>query len=233
MIEIYNELLYRPLLNITVFLYNLIPGSDFGLAIIALTLLIRLIFLPLTVKTVLSQRALNKVNPQIKAIKEKHKNDKAAQSAAILKLYKDNNINPMAGCLPLLIQLPILIALYQAFVGIFKPESMGLLYDFVANPGFINDKFLNLINIAKPNIFMTMLAGGLQFLQAKQASFYNKEQGADLNKEMAALNSQMLYFFPILIIIIGWNLPAGLMVYWVTTTVLSMAEQTYIKHRHK
>lgn len=233
MLAIYNELLYRPLLNLTVFLYNLIPGGDFGLAIIVLTLLIRVIFLPLTVKTVLSQRALNKVNPQIKAIKEKHKNDQAAQSAAILKLYKDNNINPMAGCLPLLIQLPILIALYQAFVGIFKPESMDLLYSFVANPGVINEKFLNLINIAKPNILLTLLAGGFQFLQAKQASLYNKEQGADLNKEMAALNSQMLYFFPILIIIIGWNLPAGLMVYWVTTTVLSMAEQTYIKHRHK
>ena len=230
---IYNELLYKPLLNITVFLYNLIPGGDLGVSIIVLTVFIRLIFLPLTTKTVLSQRAINRLNPQIKAIKEKYKNDSAAQHAATLKLYKENNVNPMEGCLPLLIQLPILIALYQVFVGIFKPESLGLLYGFISNPGVINEKFLNLVNMAKPNALLTLFAGGLQFLQAKQASAYSKEQGQDLNKEMAALNGQMLYFFPILIIIIGWNLPAGLMVYWATTTALSIAEQAYIKWKHK
>ena len=204
-----------------------------GVAIIVLTVLIRLIFLPLTTKTVLSQKALNRLNPQIKAIKEKYKNDNAAQSAAILNLYKQNKINPAAGCVPLLIQLPILIALYQAFMGIFKPESLNILYSFVANPGVISDRFLNFINIGKPNIFLTLFAGLAQFIQAKQASLYSKEQGGDANKEMTALNSQMLYFFPILIIIIGWNLPAGLMVYWVTTTLLSMAEQSYIKWKHK
>lgn len=233
MSALYNELLYRPLFNLTVLLYNLIPGSDFGLAIIGLTILIRFVFLPLTVKTVLSQRALSKINPQIKEIKEKYKKDSSAQSAAILKLYKDNNINPAAGCIPLLIQLPILIALYQAFIAGFKLESLSLLYKFIENPGSINEMFLGIINIAKPNFLMTLGASALQFIQAKQSLSVSHGQGADLNKDMAALNSQMLYFFPILIIIIGWNLPAGLMLYWLTTTALSIVEQIYIKHRYK
>jgi len=231
--NLYNEILYRPLVNLVVFLYNILPGSDFGLAIIALTVLVRLVFLPLTIKSVLSQRALSKLGPQQKAIKEKFKNDQVAQNAAILKLYKDNKINPAAGCVPLLIQLPILIALYQAFVAGLKPESLDLLYGFIKNPGFINEKFLGILNIAKPNFLMTLGASLLQFLQAKQAAAASKDQGADLGKEMAALNSQMLYFFPILIIIIGWNLPAGLMLYWLTTTALSIAEQAYIKRRYK
>ena len=231
--NLYNELLYRPLFNLTVFLYNIIPGNDFGLAIIGLTVLIRLFFLPLTIKTVLSQRALAKINPQIKEIKEKYKKDSSAQSAAILKLYKDNKINPVAGCLPLLIQLPILIALYQAFIAGFKPENLTLLYGFIQNPGFIKEMFLGVINIAKPNFIMTLGASALQFIQARQSLTANRGQNSDLSKEMAALNSQMLYFFPILIIIIGWNLPAGLMLYWITTTVLSITEQAYIKHKYK
>src|SRR3989338_72864 len=112
MSEFYNTILYQPLFNATIFLYNLIPGDDFGLAIIALTIFIRIIFFPLTVKSTQSQKALATINPKIQEIKERHKNNAQAQSAAIMQLYKDNKINPLAGCLPLLIQLPILIALY-------------------------------------------------------------------------------------------------------------------------
>ena len=92
MMELYNTILYQPLLNATVFLYNFIPGSDFGLAIITLTILIRVIMFPLTLKTAKSQRAMAKINPHLKAIKEKFKNDSQAQSAAIMNLYKENNI---------------------------------------------------------------------------------------------------------------------------------------------
>src|SRR3989344_8347901 len=138
MIEFYNLILYRPLFNAVMFLYNVIPGHDFGLAIIALTVCIRLFFFPLSVRMIRSQRALNKINPKIKEIKEKFKNNAQAQSAAIMNLYKEHNVNPLAGCLPLLIQLPILIALYQAFGAGFKPESLSLIYSFVSNPGIIN-----------------------------------------------------------------------------------------------
>ncbi|MBI2065297.1 MAG: YidC/Oxa1 family membrane protein insertase [Candidatus Yanofskybacteria bacterium] len=232
MMELYNTILYQPLLNATVFLYNFIPGSDFGLAIITLTILIRVIMFPLTLKTAKSQRAMAKINPSLKAIKEKFKNDSQAQSAAIMNLYKENNVNPLSGCLPLIIQLPILIALYKAFGAGFKPESLDLLYGFIGNPGTINTISLGFLNIGSKNAVLAVLTGVFQFLQLRQNNATMAAVSSDGNKEMQAMNKQMLYFFPVMIIIIGWNLPAGLLLYWVTTTLFSMGEQVYIQRRH-
>jgi YidC/Oxa1 family membrane protein insertase len=168
------------------------------------------------------------LNPKLQEIKEKFKNDKAAQSAETMKLYKENNINPLAGCLPLLIQLPILIALYQAFIAGLKPENLAMLYKFVLNPGVINKISFGFIDITSKMPLLAVLAGAAQFFQAWVTK--NQNQGSSMNKEMAALNSQMLYFFPVMIMIIGWNLPAGLVLYWITTTVFSVLEQMYIKY---
>ncbi len=225
---LYTEILYRPLFNAVVFLYDVLPGHDFGFAIIALTTLIRILFFPLSIKTVRSQKAMNLLSPKLKEIKEKFKDDKAAQSVETMKLYKENNINPLAGCLPLLIQLPILIALYQAFIAGLKPENLALLYKFVTNPGIINKTSFGFIDITSKMPLLAVFAGAAQFFQAWVTKAQN--QGSSPNKEMAALNSQMLYFFPIMIIVIGWNLPAGLVLYWVTTTAFSILEQLYIKY---
>lgn len=234
MIELYNLVLYRPLFNAVIFLYNIIPGHDFGLAIIALTVVIRLTFFPLSVRTIRSQKALSKINPKIKAIKEKFKSDAQAQSAAIMNLYKEHKVNPLAGCLPLLIQLPILIALYQAFGAGFKPENLNLIYAFIGNPGQIEPISLGFLDITSRSIILAIMTGAFQFLQLRQNSAMMKSSSADSSqKEVQALNSQMLYFFPVVIIIIGWNLPAGLLLYWLATTLFSMGEQMYIKTRYK
>ena len=233
MMELYNTILYEPLLNAVVFLYNILPGNDFGLAVIALTIIIRLIFFPLTVKTILSQRALSRINPQMKAIKDKFKNDVQAQSAAIMKLYKENNVNPLSGCLPLLIQLPILIALYQAFGAGFKPDNLGLIYNFITKPENINPISFGFLNITSRSVILAIITGAFQFIQLRQNQNLMQNNSDGVQKEMQALNKQMLYFFPVMIIIIGWNLPAGLLLYWVTTTLFSMGEQTYIRMRYK
>jgi len=226
--NLFTEILYRPLLNLVVIIYDILPWHDFGLAIIVLTTLIRVLFFPLSIKTARSQKAMNQLNPKMQEIKNKFKDDKSAQSAEIMKLYKENNINPLSGCLPLLIQLPILIALYRAFIAGLKPESLGLLYKFVANPGVINKISFGFIDTTSKMPLLAVFAGMAQFIQAWQTNVQNK---GSLNKEMAALNSQMLYFFPVMIIIIGWNLPAGLILYWITTTAFSILEQLYIKRR--
>ncbi len=225
---LFTEILYRPLFNAVVFLYDILPGHDFGFAIIALTTLIRILFFPLSIRTVRSQKALNLLAPKLQEIKQKFKDDKSAQSTETMKLYKENNINPLAGCLPLLIQLPILIALYRAFIAGLKPENLAMLYKFVLNPGVINKISFGFIDITSKMPLLAILAGAAQFFQAWVTKAQN--QGSSPNKEMAALNSQMLYFFPVMIIIIGWNLPAGLVLYWITTTVFSVLEQMYIKY---
>jgi len=212
-----------------VYLQGIIPGGDLGLTIIILTILIRTLFSPLSLKTIKSQQSMKVLAPKIEEVKAKFKNDKAAQSAAIMELYKENNVNPLAGCLPLLIQLPILIALYQVFIKGITPESLTLLYGFISTPETIHHDFLGLFDVTTRSRFLTLIAGGFQFIQAKQSMALQADGGG--NKEMAALSKQMLYFFPIMIIIIGWNLPAGLILYWIATTLFSVVEQGYIKRK--
>ena len=196
------------------------------MTIIVLTVIIRALFSPLSLKTIKSQQSLKELSPKIEEIKTKFKNDTAAQSAAIMKLYKENNVNPLAGCLPLLIQLPILIALYQVFIKGITTESLGLLYGFVTAPEIISHNFLGLFDITQASRLLTVIAGGLQFIQSKQSMALQADSGS--NKEMAALSKQMLYFFPVMIIIIGWNLPAGLILYWIATTVFSIFESRFV-----
>lgn len=203
------------------------PGHDLGLAIVVLTVIVRLIFMPLSIKAQRSQKALNAINPKVQQLREKYKNDQAAQGQALMELYREHKINPIAGCLPLLIQIPILLALYRAFIAGLNPQSLTMLYHFVPNPGVINSTFLGFLNIIGKNPAMALLAGILQFLQARQSLSFMKTAGA--NPQMAALNSQMLYIFPLMIVIIGWNLPVGLILYWITTTVFSIGEQFYLR----
>jgi YidC/Oxa1 family membrane protein insertase len=237
MTELFNTLLYKPLFNATILLYNLVPGNDFGLAVITLTTIIRLAFFPLTLKTLRSQKALSRINPQVSAIKEKFKNDMQAQSAAIMNLYKENKVNPMSGCLPLLIQLPILIALYKAFGAGFKPENLTLLYSFVSNPVSINPVSFGFLDITVRSIPLAIITGVVQYFQLSQnqkiMSGNNPKTGTLPANDFQALNKQMLYFFPVMIIIIGWNLPAGLVVYWLATTLFSVAEQAYLRRTSK
>ncbi len=225
---LFNEILYRPLLNAVVALYTILPWHDFGLAIVVLTLLVRLALAPLSIRAVRSSRAMAALQPKLNELKEKHKNDKAAQAQAMMALYKENKISPLGGCLPLLLQLPILIALYRVFLIGLKPESLQLLYSFVAHPAIIQSQSFGIFDLAHRSIALSLIAGIAQFVYAK----LNAAQQAP-TKEMAALNTQMLYFFPLLIIIISWNQPSGLALYWVVTTLFSIGEQLYVRRRLK
>ncbi len=231
MLALFDEIFYKPLFNAVIFLYNILPGNDFGMAIIVLTVAIRLCLSPLTIKTTRSQKAMSGISSKVNEIKNKFKNDKTAQSAEIMKVYKENNINPLAGCLPLLIQIPILIGLYRAFIAGFKPESLSMLYSFINNPGHIEKISLGFLDISAKNHPMAILSGVAQFFQLK-TNLTNTGTN-DPNDQAQAMNKQMLYFFPVMIIIIGWNLPAGLVIYWLTTTAFSILEQVYIRYKYK
>ena len=109
--EIFNQFLYQPLFNVLIFFYNVIPGHDLGVAIILVTLLIRVVLFPLSKKGIKSRKALEELQPKIKEIQNKHK-DKEERARQMMTFYKENKVNPASGCLPLLVQLPIFIALY-------------------------------------------------------------------------------------------------------------------------
>jgi YidC/Oxa1 family membrane protein insertase len=238
MITLFHVALYQPIFNMFVFLYNVIPGHDVGLVILAITILVRLVLYPLTSSSIKSQRALQDLQPKMAAIKLQYPDDKQKQTQAIMEMYKANKVNPMASCLPMLIQLPILIALYKVLQdGLHSKNLTDSLYSFIANPGSINQISLGIFNLAQPNYVLAVLAGLAQFWQAKTLSRKNPPtQAGEGSKDEAMLsmmNKQMLYFMPVMTVLIGLNLPAGLTLYWFFGTVLMVLQQIWLSRAVK
>lgn len=228
---VFNETLYRPLFNGLIFLYNIFPFHDFGIAIILLTVIIRLILYPLNQKAIKSQKALSLLQPKIKETQDRFKDDRQKQAQALMNLYQEHKINPASGCLPLILQFPILIALYQVFWNGLKPESLKLLYSFIGRPETINPFFLGLVDLSKSNALIAILAGLLTFIQSKMM-VGSKLPNANPNNFSALMNKQMVYFMPIITVFIAWKLPAGLGLYWVATTLFGIGQQ-YLIFRKK
>jgi len=227
----FHAILYQPLFNSLVLLYNYIPGRDFGIAIIFLTLIIRIILYPISVKSINSQTALQKLQPQIQELQKKYKNDKEKQAREVLDLYKKEKINPFSGVLLALIQLPILIALYQVFWTGLDPKELAALYNFVFNPGQINPLFLTIIDLSKPSMIFAILAGLAQYYQTKMLIPQKKTDSGATKSEAdfsVIMQKQMVYFAPILTVIILANLPSALGLYWIVGGVFSIIQQYLI-----
>lgn len=226
-----------------VFLYDLFSDKTIaiGLSILILTLAIKFALFSMNTKAIVSQRELQKLQPKLNDIKEKYKKDKEKQSREMMKFYKENKINPFSSCLPLLIQLPILIALYRVFRdGITNPDELKYLYPFVLNPGHIEANFLGIFDFAAPNIVLAVIAGVLQFAQTwmltKMKTKREKKEEIERKKKKkktamdtaTAMTQQMTYFMPIMTVFIAASLPSGLAFYWVITTLFAIGQQWYI-----
>jgi len=233
LITAFNTILYRPLLNALILLYQYIPGHDFGLAVIVLTILIKFLFYPLGVKAIKSQKALSILQPKIKEIQEKYKDNKEQQTKEIMGLYKREKINPFSGCLPLLIQLPVLIALYRVFWSGLQAEQMVLLYSFVPFPGVIDPTFFGIVNLANPNMVIAFLAGIFQFVQVKMAAPKPKEGKKKDSSFAGQMQKQMLYFMPAFMVLILFRLPSAVGLYWLTTTLFTIIQQYVILKKEK
>lgn len=232
MLAIYDEIIYRPLLNLLVWGYNTLPGHDIGIVIILLTLLIRVILAPLLHKSLKHQERMTAIQPLMNEIREKFKDDKEKQAKALMDLYQEHQISPFSSCLPLLIQLPILIALYQVFNTALKGNLDGL-YTFVSRPEFLNPKFLGFIDLSHSNAVFAIVSGLLQFWQSKMMMASNANQSGSDDPTTKALMFQTTYLLPIISVFIAWNLPAGLPLYWIVTTLFGIGQQYYIRRSKK
>ncbi|MCL5795249.1 MAG: YidC/Oxa1 family membrane protein insertase [Patescibacteria group bacterium] len=227
-----KTILYQPLLNLLIFIVWLIPGHNVGIAIIVLTLLIRLILLPSSNKATEAQKKIQEIQPELDKIKEKYKNDQQAQAKATMEFYQVNKINPLSSCLPLLIQFPILIVLYYVFRYGLDTSHFDLLYSFVPRPEFMNTNFFG-INITQPNIYLAILTGLAQFWQSKQlmpkkSTVTTSDKSGQFQK---ILTSQMTYIMPLFTVFIAMALPAALSLYWTVTSLFSVAQQYYVLKR--
>lgn len=247
-INIFNLLLYQPLFNILVLLYAYLPGKDFGIAVIVLTVLIKIVFYPLGTQAIKSQKKLTELQPKIKEIQKKYKENKEKQVKEIMELYKKEKINPFSGCLPLLIQLPILIALYRVFWKGLTPETMNYLYSFVPNPGKIETMFLGIMDLSKsfflkineqviyywPVFVLAILTGLAQYFQSKMMmtkETINKTQRTS-SQFSAIFQKQMLYFFPFFTIFIVLSLPSAVGLFWLTSTLFAIFQQFLILKKY-
>lgn len=234
---LFNEVLYKPLYNLLIVFYNIIPGHDLGIAIIILTVLLRLALHPLSKKAIKSQRQLQEIQPEIKALQEKYKSDPQKQAAMVMEFYREKKISPMSGCLPLLIQLPLLIALYQVFLAGLHSDGLVNLYGFITKPESLSPMMLGILDLSKPSVALALVAGFAQFFQTKTLIKVNNKKKPEVkkidNKEeknfasdfSETMNKQMLYVMPFFTVFISASLPAGLAVYWIVTSVFSIIEQ--------
>ncbi len=215
-------ILYQPLFNALILLVWLMPGHNVGLAIIILTILIRLILVPSSLKASRAQIRMRNLQPEIQKIQAKYKGDKQKQSQAVMEFYKVNKINPLGSCLPLLIQFPILIVLYYVFINGLDTSHFDLLYAFVPRPESMNTMFLGL-DLARPDRWiLPVIAGVLQYFQSRQIMPPSKKGEHDTQ---AMISKQMMYLMPLFTVIIAGQLPAALPLYWIITTLFGIVQQ--------
>ncbi|MDO8474108.1 MAG: YidC/Oxa1 family membrane protein insertase [bacterium] len=231
--SLYTAVFYQPVFNVLILLYNVVPGKDLGVSIILLTALFRVVMLPLSIKAAVTQKKFTELQPRVKEIQEKFKTNKDQQARELLALYQKEKVNPFAGILPLLIQIPILLALFQVFGKGLQAEQISNLYWFVQNPVHLNPMFLGFLDLQARSLWIGVVAAVLQFIQSKQMVPRQSIKSAKQSDFASNLQTSMVYFSPLLTLAILPQLPAAVGLYWITTSVFSIWQQWYITRTPK
>jgi YidC/Oxa1 family membrane protein insertase len=247
-LTLWNTLLVHPVMNLTILAYSFV--RDFGLAVIIVTVAIRLALYPLYVTQIRSQRAMQEVAPAMEELKRKYGKDRQRFSQEQMKLYSERGVNPAAGCLPLLLQMPLLIALYNALLqlgcGLGPPPNNlcpGLTHDmvesfryaFISNPippdgaldttahwlPWIKDGLQH----RDPFFILPVMAGLVQLIASVMAMPAKQVKSDDPAQRMT---QSMAYTFPLMTVVIGAQFPAGLTLYWIATTVFQIVQQYFV-----
>jgi len=243
--EILFKLIYQPIYNILVGLYDVL--GDFGIAIIVMTLIFKTILIPLSRKQIESQKEMQELQPKIKKLQKKYKNDKEQLSKKTMALYKEHKVNPAAGCLPLIIQMIIFITMYRVIINVSESTDLTVqadqLYSFMPMPEVINGLFLGIMQLAEPNAILAVITAAAQFYQLKMMQANNTKKNEVKEKEdekdskepdfATIMQKQMLYIVPVMTLFIGLKFPSGLTLYWFTSTAFMIAQQWLIMHKEK
>ncbi len=232
MSELFNTFIYIPLYNTLVLLINTLPFHSAAIALVLLTLFVKFMLLPLAYKMAHTQKKMKEVQPLIKELQEKYKDDKQKQTMELMALYKKHNIKPLGSFMNLLIQLPIIIGLYWVLLKSGLPEIKNdLLYSFVSVPESVNMHLFNISMSDKSYIF-AVFAGISQFVYAKlthkDMQFTEEKDSfkADFQKSMQI---QILYVLPLFIAFIAYSLGAGLALYFVISNIFMIGQEFYFR----
>lgn len=231
---LWNLLIMEPMLNLLMLLYALL-FNNFVLAIIGLTIMVRLLTFPLTQRQIRSMKAMQDLQPEIKKLQKKYAKDREKVSAATMELYKKYGVNPMMGCLPMLVQMPIWIGLYQSiyqalgstpeqFIGLSQRlyHTIPFMYGIASRSIPLNSQFLWL-HLGRPDPFyvLPVLVVAIFWLQQKLTA----QPAADPSQ--AQMNQTMQWMMPIMFGFITLQVSSGLAVYWVASGVLQIVQQGF------
>lgn len=235
--SIWHLVVYQPLYNILILLVGVLPGHSVGGAIILLTFLVKLALYPIAGKAIDAQHSMRKLEPELKKIREIHKDDKQKQAKHTMELYQKHEITPLSGCLPLFIQIPVIIGLYWVFL---KGLSINpqLLYSFVGAPDSLDMQFL-MFDLGKKSLFLALLAAFSQYLQVtismpKKALEEKKDGERTLQEDFAkSMQMQMRYVLPVMIGFIAYKSAAAVALYWATSNILGIIQEILMRRRRE
>jgi YidC/Oxa1 family membrane protein insertase len=234
---IWTTLFYQPIYNALIFTINNITFGDVGFAIIIITIFVKLILAPLTAKSIRSQILMKRMEPELKQLKKDFPN-KEEQAKKTFELYKKYGTNPFSGCLVVLLQLPIIFALYFVFYKGLSLEG-GPLYAFIQNPSLVNVQFLGLIDLHGKSIVLALLAGISQFVQGylsqpmktKVVTEVEKEEKSFQDELSSSMQMNIKYILPVFITFIAYKISAAVALYWITSNMFTIAQEWYIRRK--
>jgi YidC/Oxa1 family membrane protein insertase len=236
MTSLFHTLISKPLYNGLIFLIDHIPHADAGVAVVLFTIIIKFILFPLSRKSIVTQVQMKRMEPEMNAIKEKYKNDRQAQALHTMALYKEKGINPFSGILLIIIQLPILLALYSIFLKSGLPVvNTDMLYSFIAVPT-VSMEFLGIINVAEKSLILALIAAIAQYVQLRYAlppvPPRPKDAKPDFKNDLARnMNWQMKYFLPVLIFYISYKFAGVVALYLIVSSLFTLGQELYVRRK--
>ena len=232
----FHVFFYNPIYNILVFLVHVIPGGDVGVAVIIITILIRLILLPFSLSAARTQHAMSSIEPKLKEIRKQHKDDKETQAQKTLEAYREANIKPFASIATTFLQIPLLLALYMVFrYEAFPTINTALLYPFISVPSVVSTQFLGIINVSGKSIVLAVLAGVAQYAQAvlmmKRTVKKKSVTSGNTMDFSSILNTQMKYLFPIIIGVVAYTTSGAIALYFTATNLFGALQEVYLNRK--
>lgn len=235
MLELFHTIFYVPIYNLLIFLVDIIPGGDAGVAVILATIFIKIVLLPLSIQATKTQKGMKEIEPQLKELREKYKEDKEKQALEMLALYKEHNIKPFSTMFIALIQIPILIYLFLVFQNeSFTAINTEILYSFIPTPEVVSTLFLGSILVTSSSLILAILAAAAQFMHSYVAIKIPKAEhkegetpsfGAEFGRSMA-INAR--YFLPLLIGYFAYVLGGALALYFITSSVFQTLQEVLV-----
>ncbi len=243
---LYTNFIFNPLYNALIYLLDLFPFLDIGIAVIVFTCLVKFVLYPLSKKALVTQVRMKEIEPKMKEIRTKYANDQKKQAEEMFALYRNAKVNPFSSIIVLVIQLPIIFALYAVFARSGLPViNEAILYSFI-QPPVIDMNFLGLFDVGSKSIILALIAGATQYFQLKY-SLSSVAAGAsapqvktdnsnkpDFQEEFAkSMSISMKYVFPVLMVGISYSVSAAIALYFITSSLFTLVQEIVIRRHIK